>query len=240
MKKKNLVRFINKYFLGGHVSGVALDGKKGELKTRFITSSKNLIGEVLLKNWELDIGKLGVYDTEQLLKLIQVLTDDDINVEVNKSGDKSVSLRIYDSTITVNYILADLSVIADPPAMKRIPEFELESKLSKKFVNNFISGKTALPDVATFAVLTTDDKATISIGHSSINTNRVIIPLETTKHINVDDVYFNANLFKEILAANRECETGTLWVSSEGLAKAVFLTSDIESTYYLVASDGGS
>ena len=48
-------------------------------------------------------------------------------------------------------------------------------------------------------------------------------------------ISFNANLFKEVLIANRECTSAILEVSNEGLAKVNFKIDDYDSTYYIVA-----
>ena len=46
---------------------------------------------------------------------------------------------------------------------------------------------------------------------------------------------FNANLFKEILVANRECSTGELKFSDKGLLHIKFDSGDYHSEYYLTA-----
>ena len=48
-------------------------------------------------------------------------------------------------------------------------------------------------------------------------------------------ITFNANLFKEVLVANRECSSAVLEVSTEGLARVNFKIDDYDSTYYIVA-----
>ena len=48
----------------------------------------------------------------------------------------------------------------------------------------------------------------------------------------------NADLFKEILTANKECTTAVLEVSNDGLARIVFNINDFKSVYYLVATQG--
>ena len=53
---------------------------------------------------------------------------------------------------------------------------------------------------------------------------------------NASNYDFNANIFKEVLTANRECESATLEVSSEGLSKITFNVDDFSVTYWLVAS----
>ena len=55
-----------------------------------------------------------------------------------------------------------------------------------------------------------------------MNTNRVTIPVTTSKFESIDNISFNANLFKEVLIANKDCESAELQISSEGLAKISF------------------
>ena len=55
------------------------------------------------------------------------------------------------------------------------------------------------------------------------------------KNIKIDNVSFNANLFRDVLVANKECESATLEVSSGGLARINFKIDEYDATYYLVA-----
>jgi len=131
--------------------------------------------------------------------------------------------------------LSDKSVINQPPALKQLPDFQVSIKVESNFIQRFISGKSALPDTDTFTVITDDDGVKLVIGYSSINTNRVTIPVETTGSSNIENVSFNANLFKDVLVANKECESATLEVSEQGLSKINFKVDDYDVTYYLVA-----
>ena len=51
----------------------------------------------------------------------------------------------------------------------------------------------------------------------------------------MDLISFNAGNFKEILSANKECESALLEVSPDGIAKITFKIDNYKSTYYLVA-----
>jgi len=76
----------------------------------------------------------------------------------------------------------------------------------------------------------------VIIGYSSTNTNRVNIPVSCDE-CNIDTpITFNANLFKEVLVANKDCTSAVLHVSSEGLAKVNFKVDDYDSTYHIVAT----
>ena len=147
--KAKLQRFIEKYHLSGNVNSVVLDSEGPTLSTRFITGDKSLLGELSMNSWKFDDISLGVYDTEQFSKLLNVLGDE-VNIDLTKSGDKAISLEMSDTFSKVNFMLSDLSVINTPPALKKMPEFQLKVKVDKKFITTFISGKSALSDTDTF------------------------------------------------------------------------------------------
>ena len=215
MNKHSLNRFIDKYYLGGNCSSVVINSKGDSLSTRFITGDKNLLGELNMTGWSFDEADLGVYNTEQLVKLLSVLSEN-ITMNLTKAGDKAVSLKISDSKSDVNYMLSDLSVISSPPNLKSIPEFEVKIKVDKSFMTKFVAGKGALTDTDNFTVITDDDGVKVVIGYAEINTNRVTLPVETESYDKIENVSFNANLFRDVLVANKECESATLEVSSQG------------------------
>jgi len=234
MDKYKLTRFIDKYHLNGNVNAVVINSKGDTLSTRFITGDKALLGELEMNSWNFQDVELGVYDTEQLSRLLGVL-DDDVTLNLTQSGDKAIALEISDQYSKVNFMLSDKSVINQPPLLKEIPDFQLKIKVDTNFITKFIGGKSALPDTDTFTVITSNDGVKLVIGYSSINTNRVTIPVETETYEDIDKVSFNANLFKDVLVANKECETATLEVSEKGLAKINFKVDQYDVTYYLVA-----
>ena len=234
MNKYVLTRFISKYNLNGNVSSVVINSKDDTLSTRFITGDKSLLGELKLDNWTFEDANLGVYDTEQFSKLLDVLSDD-IEIKLKSFDTKAVALEVSDDYAKINYMLSDLSVINQPPELKQLPEFQVKIKVDTKFITKFIAGKGALPETDTFTVITDDDNVKIVIGYSVINTNRVTLPVETETFEKIDKVSFNANLFKEVLSANKECESALLEVSGQGLSRISFNIDDYSVVYYLVA-----
>ena len=234
MNKHSLNRFIEKYYLGGNCSSVVINSKGDSLSTRFITGDKNLLGELSMTGWNFDEADLGVYNTEQLVKLLSVLSEN-ITMNLTKAGDKAVALKISDTKSDVNYMLSDLSVISSPPNLKSVPDFEVKIKVDKSFMSKFVAGKGALTDTDNFTVITDDDGVKVVIGYAEINTNRVTLPVETESYDKIDNVSFNANLFRDVLVANKECESATLEVSSQGLARINFKIDEYDATYYLVA-----
>jgi len=237
MNKQKLVRFINKYYLNGIVNSVVLSSKSDsqQLSARFISGDKNLLGDLTMDKWNFEDSNIGVYNTEQLIKLLDVL-DEDINLALTKSGDKALSLKVNDGASSINYMLSDTSIINDPPQMKTIPDFELSVDVTPQFINKFIAGKGALAEADNFTVLTDGTNTKIVIGYAVTNTNRVTIPVTTSRVSDIDKVSFSASMFKEILIANKECESATLEISSQGLSKINFKVDDYTSTYWLVGT----
>ena len=234
MQKNKLDRFIQKYNLGGNVNSVKWKSNGSSLSTSFVTPDKSLLGNVTVDKFSFDSAELGIYQTDQLKSLIGVLGDD-ISLDLTSAGDRAISLNVKNGAISIDYVLSDLSVIPDPPALKRLPEFGTKIKLDTKFINTFVKGKAALSDIDSFTILNGKSGIEVVIGYSSTNTNRVNIPVETTSSNLENPISFNANLFKEILVANKECTSAVLEVSNEGLAKVNFKVDDYHSTYYVVA-----
>ena len=235
MQKSKLDKFIQKYNLGGNVNSVKWKSDGDSISTSFVTPDKSLLGKVKVDKFSFDDAELGIYQTDQLKSLIGVLGDD-ISLDLTSAGDRAVSLKVKNGPVSVDYVLSDLSVIPDPPALKRLPEFGTKIKLDTKFINTFVKGKAALSDIDTFTILNGKSGGVeVVIGYSSTNTNRVNIPVETESSDLNTPISFNANLFKEVLVANRECTSAVLEVSNEGLAKVNFKIDDYDSTYFIVA-----
>ena len=236
MQKDKLNRFIQKYNLGGNVNSVKWESKGNKLVTKFVTPDKSLLGEVVVDKFGFEDAELGIYQTDQLQKLLNVLTDD-INLSLKKVGDKAVSLKVSDNATSVDYVLSDLTIIPQPPNLKHIPDFGTQIKLDSNFINTFIKGKSALSDVDFFTIVNKDGDLSIVIGYASTNTNRVNIPVNSISNDISDSISFNANFFKEILVANKECTEAIFKISTEGLSKLEFKVDDYTSTYFLVASE---
>ena len=220
--------------MGGNVNSVKWKSSGDSISTSFVTPDKSLLGNVTVDKFSFDNAELGVYQTDVLQKLLSVLGDD-ISLDLSKFDEKAVSLKVKNGPVSVDYVLSDLSVIAEPPALKKLPEFGTSVKLDTKFIDTFIKGKSALSDVETFTIKRKGDDCEVVIGYSSTNTNRVNIPVDCTSCDIENPITFNANLFKEVLTANRECTSAVLEVSIDGLARVNFKVDDYDSTYYIVS-----
>ena len=234
MEKKQLTGFIDKYHLAGNANSVRLDVKDKTLNCNFITDDQNVVGSVSMDNFDVRDITLGVYATAQLTKLLTAL-DTDIAMRVNDADGTAFSINLSDKTTDVTFMLADLSVIRQVPAMKQLPDFNVKIKLTKDFADKFVKSKNAMPETENFAVESDSLGTNMILNYSTLNTNRITWPtVPEGEQVDLKATCFSANLFKEILVANKEHETGFIEVSSAGLARVSFTGKDYSSTYYLV------
>jgi hypothetical protein len=233
MEKQSINRFVSKYNLAGLVESVKWESKDGSLNTSFISDDKSVLGSVTMKEFDSSNAEFGVYDTTKLTKMLSVLGND-VEFSINDIDGKPVSLKFKDGSTSVNYMLADLSVIPNVPDLKQLPDFDVEIKLDSNFINKFIKAKGALADENNFTFVCKDGKSQIILGYSNINTNRIVIDVDASCTDSVDAISFSATYLKEILVANREATDATLKISSQGLSHIHFEVDNYEANYYLV------
>jgi DNA polymerase III sliding clamp (beta) subunit (PCNA family) len=228
MKKASLEQFINRYNLGGEVESVKITSTDSEMKVSFISDDKTLLGEVTSKEGEFPNGEFGVYTTSQLKALLGVL-ESSMDVDSTESY-----IKFSDKGTSVNYMLADLSVIPVVPDLKAVPPMNVQITLDDDFTSKFIKSKAALSESDTFTFECKGGNGEIILGYSSINTNRISMKVECKCDGDVSPISFSAKYFKEILNANRGSKSANLQISSQGLANIEFEKDNLTSKYYLV------
>ena len=233
MEKQKLNRFVQKYTLAGLVESVKWESKDGSLSTSFISDDKSVLGNVTMTEFEGSNATLGVYDTTKLVKMVSVLGDA-VDFTISDIDGKAVSLKFKDKSTSVNYMLADLSVIPNVPDLKQLPSFDIKIKLDSTFINTFIKAKGALADENNFTFVSKNGKSEIILGHSNINTNRISIDVDAEVSGDVSPISFSATYLKEILVANKEASDATLNISTQGLSHIHFEIDQYTSDYYLV------
>lgn len=235
MEKSKLEKFITKYNLGGACESVIFKSDGDTLSVRSISDDKNVLGEVSVEGMKFPEGEFGVYETKKLRAILSVL-DDSLTIKPNINNSKTTGLNITDGNTKATFVLADASVIPAVPELKKLPPMDFTISLDEKFVNTFIKAKGALSEVETFAVMSDGEEqtATVVIGHSTLNTNRISITAKTNKVAKVDAINFSANYLREILNANKDITNGTFQISSKGISVVKFDANGFTSTYYLV------
>lgn len=230
MEKEKIIKFISKYNLNGNIESVIWKSENDELKTKFISDNKKLLGELHMKNIAFPECNIGINTTSQLKSFLSIL-DNFVNIEITDT-----SLGINDDNTTVNYMLADTSIIPSTPNLKYLPEMDILINLDKKFIETFIKSKNALSNINNFTVISSEGKAKIVIGHSNNNSNKISFEACTLKGSKgIKNMSFLSDLFKEILVANKDFQYGTFEISDKGISKIEFSGQDYVSTYFLEA-----
>ena len=233
MNKNNLLKFIQKYSLGGLIESVAWNAEGTKLSVRFISDDKTLLGEVDFNAFTSNPFSVGIYTTSLLKNMIGVL-DNDLILKVDKAGEKSVSLKLSSDETETSYQLADLGVIPPVPDLKQLPDFNIDIEMASTMIDKFIKAKGALSDVDTFTVFTEGGDLKMAIGYSSISTNRVTFTCQKGFTGEIKPISFSAKYLKEILTANKEATSAKLSVSTDGLSHVGFQIDDFVCKYYLV------
>jgi len=228
MKKSSFEGFISRYNLGGEVESVKVVSSDEGMSVRFISDDKTLLGVVESEDKTFPNGEFGIYTTSQLKGLLGVL---DGNVDVNAN---TTTLVFSDAKTSVNYVLAELSVIPAVPELKQLPNFNSTITLDEAFVATFIKSKGALSDSDTFTFTCNNNKGEVILGYSKINSNRISINVDCTCDGDVQPISFSAKYLKEILNANRNAKSSSMKISSQGLASVSFEHEGYKSNYYLV------
>ena len=233
MNKNKLLKFIQKYSLGGLIESVAWNADGTKLSVRFISDDKTLLGEVEYNAYTSTPMSVGIYTTSLLKNMIGVL-DNDLTLKVDKAGEKSVSLKLSSDETETSYQLADLGVIPPVPDLKAMPDFGISIDMASNMIDKFIKAKGALSDVDTFTIFTEGGDLKMAIGYSSISTNRVTFTAQKDYAETVKPISFSAKYLKEILTANKEATNAKLKVSTDGLSNVEFQIDDFVCKYYLV------
>ena len=238
MKKNYIVENIEKYFLGGLVSGVVwkLDGN--QVTINFSTETKDAAG-VLTFNLPLPEGQVGIYNTDSLLRLLSI-TNEDLQLELQSDNTGIVKrLKILDNKFDLDYNLSDPNVIEVPKTpLEENYNFDFHFSINDEFINGFLKAHNALEKIKDFTLNTATTKqdenvVEIILGERTKHSNKVKFTEPAEFELPSDIIPFSAIVFREILSANKGVE-GTMSVSNKGLAKIEFTNKESSVKYFVV------
>lgn len=240
MKRVRLKNFIQKYHLAGGINAVWWVVKGNKVSTSCVSEDRSLIAFVSLDDCEMDDANFGIYDTAQLLRIVNML-DSDIDVELRRVDERPIALKLTDNVIYANFTLSEKSVIPKSPAKDELPEvWDATVKLNSDVMDRFIGAVNALKQSDSFTLLydKAHDTTQLVVGHSNVNTNTISIDVDVEyRNGPIEPMPFSAKYLKEIISANRESDEIVLNVSSHGLANVSFNELDFKSDYFLIEVD---
>ena len=236
INKLKLQSIINKYYLGANES-VKWEIKDNSLSIEFMTPSKDVIGNLTCKNFELEDSKLAIYDTKKLQNLISICSGD-LLLEFEKTREIYTKLNISDLNFNLSYALSDPLLINKVGNVNEA-DWVVDLDLTTEDIGNIIKAKSALAQIDNMLITTTtnldgEDVIEIVFGDESGHNNK--ITYQISGDIKETDIKlpFNSDMFKTILYANKDMEGGKLLLSSMGLMKLSFELDGISSNYYMI------
>ena len=239
MEKQLLTSVIEKYYLGGINERVKWTVKDKKVTILFTSQTKDLAGSVEAPDFDIDDCTLGIYDTNKLLKLVNI-TNQFIQLEVETKNGTSTKLSIADNEYDLVYHLADLRMM--PMETMVLDEtqisFDYSFVIDSEFIERYNKAKKALgsDEVKVQALINdSDDKGIyFTLGGKTSHDNKVAFQTSTsTFEVPSSEFLYNADYLLEIFATNKGTE-GVGYFDENGILKLEF--TDEKSTkalYYL-------
>ena len=152
INKLTVQSIIDKYYLGTNES-VKWVIENNSLSIDFMTPTKDVIGKVTCKDFELEDSNLAIYDTKKLNSLISICNGD-LLLELEKRNAIYTKLKISDLNFNLNYALSDPLLIGKVGEVNEA-EWVVKLDLTQEDVVNIIKAKSALAQIDNMLVTTT-------------------------------------------------------------------------------------
>ena len=244
INKSKLQSIISKYYLNGLVQSVRWETKENKLSISFTSENKDIAGDLMCENSPVEDSEIAIFDTSQLNKLISV-TNGELLLTLEKEHKIFSKLHIQDNSFNVAYSLADSLLVPKRGTINFPTEYDVIIELTPEIVNNFIKAKSALTDINDVMISTEEDPdrgTVVQFAFGDLNNFSNKIKYIVDENIEVTlgkdlKLPFNSDSFKNILAANKDLESGKLSLTEEGFMKLEFQSEDIKTLYYMVRKE---
>lgn len=239
VNKVTLQSFISKYYLGGLNNQAKWKIKDKVLTVRAGTTQRAC--QVILEDFDFEDALLGIFDTHKLSKLISI-TNGELTFVSEKQHKIHTKLKIADLKYDLLFTLADVLIITKVPYYEDPGKWDVVLDLTPEIVLDLIKAKTALGEenkvlITSEENLDGDLICNIIFGDETGFSNKISYPImgEITK----DNIKtpFDSDVFKDVLAANKDMDKGTLRLNSDGMLKLNFESENIKSEYYIIRDE---
>ena len=239
VNKSTLTSVISKYYLNGLNNQVKWRIKDNQLTV--YAGDNGRVCKVIHNNFNLEDAELGVFDTHKLSKLISI-TNGDLSISLEKIKAVYTKMHIADLNFDLTYSLADILILGKNTYYEDPEEFEIQIDLTREDIDHLIKAKSALADVNNMLITTTTDMdgtniCEIIFGDNTGFSNKITYQLRGNITKGDIQIPFDSDIFKDILSANKDMESGTLKISEVGMLKANFSTEETESEYFIARNE---
>jgi hypothetical protein len=239
MEKQLLTSVIEKYYLGGIHEKVKWTVKDKKITILFTSATKDLAGFIEADGFDLDDCVIGVYDTNKLLKLINI-TNQFVQLGVETKNGTATKLSIADNEYDLVYHLADLRFISTETMVldESQIDFTYLFNINSDFIERYNKAKKALgsDEVRIQALFNEEGDKDIyfTLGGKTSHDDKISFQSSSsTFTIPSSEFQFNANYLLEIFTENKGAD-GTGMFDENGILKLEFIDErNIKSLYYL-------
>lgn len=244
MKKETLLTFIRRYTLGGEINKVKWKYTAADktLHTRAAADNRSFVADVVMHDFT-DFGTEDVTvcigDTEKVKGMLSPFNDD-VNLTINRSGDRILGFTLSDADCESYCTCADPTSI-DPVAknLQDVPDYHVVVPLTEEFLEKFLKARGALKDVDAVSVgMNKKGAFEVVIGYTTANSNRIrIAPVtDPAKNKLGTALSFPVKNIAEVFKANDDIPNGTLSINDAGIARLYFKSDNFACTYYQFAN----
>ena len=239
MEKQLLTSVIEKYYLGGIHEKVKWTIKDKKITILFTSATKDLAGSIEADGFDLDDCVIGVYDTNKLLKLINI-TNQFVQLSVEAKNGTSTKLSIADNEYDLVYHLADLRMMSTETMVldESQIDFNYSFTIDSDFIERYNKAKKALgsDEVRIQALFNEEGDKGIyfTLGGKTSHDDKISFQsTDSIFSVPSDEYQFNANYLLEIFTENKGAD-GTGKFDENGILKLEFIDErNIKSLYYL-------
>jgi hypothetical protein len=239
MEKQLLTSVIEKYYLGGIHEKVKWTVKDKKITILFTSATKDLAGSIEADGFDLDDCVIGVYDTNKLLKLINI-TNQFVQLSVETKNGTATKLSIADNEYDLVYHLADLRFISTETMVldESQIDFNYSFTIDTDFIERYNKAKKALgsDEVRIQALFNEEGDKGIyfTLGGKTSHDDKISFQsTDSVFSIPSSEHQFNANYLLEIFTENKGAD-GTGMFDENGILKLEFIDErNIKSLYYL-------
>jgi hypothetical protein len=239
MEKQLLTSVIEKYYLGGIHEKVKWTIKDKKITILFTSQTKDLAGSIEADGFDLDDCVIGVYDTNKLLKLINI-TNQFVQLNVETKNGTSTKLSIADNEYDLVYHLADLRMMSTETMVldESQIDFNYSFTIDSDFIERYNKAKKALgsDEIKIQALFNEEGDKGIyfTLGGKTSHDDKISFQsTDSTFEIPSAEFQFNANYLFEIFTENKGA-VGTGKFDENGILKLEFIEENgIKALYYL-------
>jgi len=239
VNKLTLSSFISKYHLNGLHPTVKWRIKDNSLIVYASTPGRYC--KVHLKKFELEDCELGIFDTNQLEKLVSIMNGVVI-ISLEKNKDLITKIKLADNNFDLVYSLADPLVIGKVKWVEDPENWDIELNIEPEEIVHLLKAKTALSEIKNVVLTSTknidgDLTSEFVFGEEMGHSNN--IKYQKPGIISRDEIYIplEANHFRDILNSNKDMDLCKLKATASGIVKINFISDEIETEYYIARSE---